>query len=205
MNSQLVTQLVVILVAAGALGAVLFVTRKRRKKPAWEELAARTTLTYQPRNYTRSIMTDSLKGVYAGRQLVLQTVRGGGELQTLYTRISVQVNNPADYRLSLTPRNVLTRLVRRLGVRYTPVGDEAFDRRFFTLGRPAELPHAVFASPELRRFFRQARPLDIKLSGNNLQLDIRGYETDIDYLHRCFDLICALAASIEHAALPPGR
>ncbi len=204
MDGQTIAQLAVVVLVVGALGAILITTLRRKPGQGWRELAARTTLTYHPRNFPRGIMTDSLRGIYAGRPLMLQTVRGG-ETQALYTRISVRIDNPANHTLALTPRNVFTRIARWLGVEYTPVGDEAFDRRFFTLGRPAELPHVVFAAPELRRFFRHARPLDIRLLGNDLHLDIRGYEADIGYLHRCFDLICALAAAIERAALPLGR
>lgn len=191
---------VILIVVLGTLVFLLLDPIKR--KDTWQELAASLGLDYEAKNLRKGMFSASLSGEYRGRPLLLNTVRSRNEFQTLYTMIQVPVENPDGNSLSLAQRNIFTEAVRRLGVPYTPTGDDEFDQRFVVLAKPDNFMHTLLGSPYIRQKLLRTRKLEINLNQGDLNFRVRGFVKDIDTLQELFDLINEIADRIEKKALP---
>jgi hypothetical protein len=191
--------LVTIIIILGALIFLLLDPMKR--KDVWQELADTLGMNYEAKNLRKGIHSAKVSGEYRGRSLLLNTVRSVNEFQTLYTQIYVPVENPEGNSLSLTQRNIFTKAVKRLGVPYTPTGDDEFDQRFVVLAKPDKFTRTLLGSPYLRQKILRTRKLEIQLVESNLNFRVRGFVRDIETLRELFDLINEVADRVEKKAL----
>lgn len=189
---------VILFVVLGTLVFLLLDPIKR--KDTWKELADSLDMDYEAKNLRKGMFSAKVSGEYRGRPLLLNTVRSMNEFQTLYTMIQVPVKNPGGNSLSLSQRNIFTEAVKRLGVPYTPTGDDEFDQRFVVLAKPENFIHTLLGSPYIRQKLLRTRKLEINLNQDDLNIRVRGFEKNIDTLHELFDLINEIADRVEKKA-----
>ena len=195
-----VISVVTIVIISGVLLYLLI--DPRHKKGGWKELAASMGMHYEDQDLPKGILSAEVRGEYRGRSLILNTIRSGTELRTLYTQIQVPVANPKGHSLSLTRRNIFTEIVRRLGVPYTPTGDNDFDRQFVVLTKPSLDTNDFLGSSYLRKKLLRAPKLDVRLKGSKLNFRVRGFVNDHETLRELFDLITDVAESVDQDKQP---
>jgi hypothetical protein len=171
-----------------------YATRRARLR-AWEELARRTGLAFEPGGY---FTTPTLTGSYRGHQITLDTFkRSSGRSSTTYTRIVVFVNNQESIYLALYEEGVFSKIGKFFGTEDVQVGDEEVDRRFIIKSRPETFAARVFTSINLRGQLLKARHVNIEIDGREIYLEERGDLTDADYIQFLFDLLSELADFVE--------
>ncbi len=193
-----------LLVLVGVLILLFIRSGKDTRQDSWKAFAEATQLNFAPQDIKDGRLSATVKGSYCGRDVTLETYRGGGELQTLYTRILLPIDNPTGKYLSVAKKNIFTQIVSRMGVEYVETGDHAFDRKYVVHSRPRGLVSAVFGSFSLRRRLIEARSMEINLVENSLQIAIRGFVNDVETLKTLINIICEMADSVDRAIEEPG-
>ncbi|MCC7359700.1 MAG: hypothetical protein IT317_09495 [Anaerolineales bacterium] len=158
---------------------------------AWQWLAARTGLTYEPGPYSAS---PRLVGAYRGRALTLNLSANAGRLSRTFTRLHLALRHPVPGRLSLARRGGLAALWPR------PADD--FPGRYRVVAEPQTLGQAVLASASLKRKLLQAQ-VRIELDPDGLRLLAPGLLADPEYLAFLFDLLSETARLLENAQPRP--
>jgi hypothetical protein len=186
-----------ILLIAFGVGMAFYVFGRGSREEAWKKLANELNLKYEERDFRKGRLSTTISGIYRGKELLIQTIRKGGEVQALYTEICLPVQtSPNDYLL-LTPNDLSTRAVKLLGVKYAQVGDGEFDRRFAFRCRPEGLAAGLFKSAYLRQRLMKMRRLSIAIERGELKFDIKGMEKDFEALRGYLDLIYDVAEAAE--------
>lgn len=194
MTSSIIA-IVTILLILGML--IYLIIDPGKKKDAWKELADSLGMDYEDQDIRKGMLSAKVSGEYRGRFLLLNTIRSGNELQTLYTQIQVPVNNPQGNSLSLTQRNIFTEIVKRLGVPYKSTGDEEFDKRFAVVANPDSLIRNLLGSSYLRQKLLRTHKLDVQLVEENLKFRVRGFVRNAETMRELFDLINEFAERVD--------
>jgi hypothetical protein len=179
---------VVIIASLIAAGLV----RHRAQLRRYRAIAARAGLSV-----TSSIVNPSrVHGTYAGRQLAMTTTspRSTAFFRKTWTRVSVDVRNPASVALRLRRRDVIDRLLR-LG--NAPVGDKPFDQRFLILSRDPGYVMMIFGDRSVRDGLMRADIQGIHLIGSSLQLFYRREERDPEHAVQLFDAATRVAEEVD--------
>lgn len=179
---------VVIIAAILAVGVALHRARLRR----YRAIAARTGLAVTP----GIVHASQVHGTYGGRQLVMTTAspRPRGFFRHTWTRVFVQIQNPAFVAFRLRRRDVFDRLLR-LG--NAPVNDADFDRRFVILsGGPRWVP-LVFGAQTVREALVAADVQAVRLTSSWLEVFSRREERSPDHAVLLFDATVRLADAID--------
>jgi hypothetical protein len=184
---------------------------------AWTDLAHQTGLALIPGSVSRLGIHSppSLAGEYRGHKvsvskIVQHQAAGETSIPAVYTRISIQVTNPGDFRLSLDPRLGLV-------VRRAVTGDAEFDRRYKVKGHPPEFQRSAIGLLVNRRDLLIRRPRQvilltdsplawrswsrpsIRLQGSDLSCFQSGVPTEVDHQILVLNLLCDLALLVEGA------
>jgi hypothetical protein len=162
----------------------------------WPELASRTGLSYEPPVGAWSNRRQAqVAGKYRGYELKLDVTKViPGAVDDGIATYNTRVVLSPPYRVSGTLALQSKWLFSREGLK---IGDEQFDRRFVIESQPKDFVARVFASPELRRRFLQAKPRQFKLSALGLRLETKGIESDVNSLHGLLDLACDVADTVK--------
>lgn len=179
---------VVIIAAMVAVG----IMRRRAQLRRYRAIAARTGLAVKP----GIINPSQVHGTYSGRQVLLTTAsaRPAGVLRRPWTRVFVEVRNPASVALRLRRRDVIDRLLR-LG--NAPVGDAEFDRRFLILSREPGYVMMIFADRAVRDAVLRADVQAVRLAGSWLEVFYRREERSPEHATLLFDATVRLADAID--------
>ena len=180
---------VVLIGAIVAIGASLHRARLRR----YRAIAARAGLAVK----SGVVNPSQVYGVYAGRRLMMRTTMPRSSLtffRKTWTRIFVDVRNPAFVALRLRRRDVIDRLLR-LG--NAPVGDAEFDRRFMILSRQPGYVMMIFGDRSLRERMLEANIQGVHLVSSSLEVFYGREERSPEHAMLLFDATVALADSID--------
>lgn len=165
---------------------------------AWEELAARLGMAYTPGNLFGKGL--SLSGSYRGQQITADifTRYTGSKLRT-YTRIVLFLKQAAPLDLEIYSENLFNKVGKLLRSQDIHTGDEEIDRRFIIKGQPEEDVKRLLLAYDLRQKLAEAPALHLKLHGQEIYYEKRGFETNENKLLALFDLMTGLAGEIERA------
>ena len=173
------------LVAAG-------ISRHRAQLRRYRAIAARAGLSVK----STIVNPSQVHGTYAGRQLAMTTTspRSATFFRKTWTRVAVDVRNPASVALRLRRRDVIDRLLR-LG--NAPVGDRDFDQRFLVLSRDPGYVMMIFSDRTVRDMLVRADIQGIHLIGSSLDVFYRREERDPEHAALLFDAATRLAEEID--------
>jgi hypothetical protein len=185
---------------------------------AWTDLARQTGLVFTPGTVSRLGIHSppSLAGEYRGHRVAVSKIvqhqaAGESTIPAVYTRISIQVDNPGNFSFSLDP--MLLGLFRR--GRASATGDAEFDRRFRVKGHPPEFKRSATGLLVNRRDLLIRRPREvimltdsplawrswgrpsIRLQGSDLSCFQSGVPTEVDHQIAVLNLLCDLAGQVE--------
>lgn len=195
--SALLPVLLCLLTAAFFVGvSVLGYLRGQQRNTAWQELAARNGLQFEPGSM---LSYPSVSGRYRGRNLLLKNIRRtrGKQRSRTYTRLTLSLDNRANVRFGLYDQDAFSGLFTALGAQDVRTGDETVDRRFVIKSQPEEFARRLFASPGLRERLLQVRPMNLTLQGNELTFEQQDVLSDADQLQFLFDLLADVADKVE--------
>jgi hypothetical protein len=191
---QLAAMLLLVLIGIGVL--ILFAgfdyLRRRARQQMWSELAARTSLTFEPGGVLSPMR---ITGTYRGHLLTLDTFTQ----RNTYTRIILSVNNPSALTLAIYDGNVLSKIGKALGKQGIQVGDDELDQRFTFKGQPETVIVGLLTSISLRQKLLEAGSLHVDVKDRELHFEQRGEESNADRLQFLFDLLGDLAEAIDRA------
>ncbi len=190
---SLLVVLFVVVVFVLALGGSYYSLQSRRR--AWNELANRTGLTFEPGSFWR---TPTVTGTYRGHALTLDTfTRDSGHSSTRDTRIILFVNNRANLYLALYEKTIVSKISKFLGMQDIQVGDDEFDRRFMIKGRPEDNVMRLLGDSALHTKIMDARSFNVEVDGRELHFEERYVNLDLDYVQSLFDLLTDIAVGVE--------
>lgn len=178
-------------VIIGAIVAVgVWLHRGRLER--YRAIAARTGLSVK----SGIVNPSQVHGSYAGRQLTMSITSGRPEglLRRPWTRVQVDLRNPAQVALRLRRRDVFDRLLR-LG--NAPAGDVDFDRRFLTLSRDPAYVMMIFGDSTLREAMLSADIQGVRLVGPILEVFYRRDVRSPEHAVLLFDAAVRLADAID--------
>lgn len=182
--------------ALGILGAVMGYLRSQTRNAAWQELATRNGLQFEPGGF---MTYPRLSGVYRGHSLLLTNFRRthGRRNSTTYTRLTLSLDNRANIQFGLYGENMLSGLGKAFGMQDVRIGDETVDRRFVIQSQPEQFAAALFASAGLRERLLQTRSLYLTVKGSELIGQEIGMLTEAEYLQFLFDLLADVAERVD--------
>jgi len=190
------------MLALTSLGLLLLVAAflylwlgKRSIEQAWQELAARSGLSYRAGGILKYPI---LHGSYRNRQTTLDihTHTPGSDYKSgnfPYTRLHININNPARSRLIIQEKHRLPSFLQAT----TPSGDPAVDLKFSIICEPTDLVFKVFKNSGLRERILAAHSFGLEISNQSLIFESRGVEKDVDYLLGVLELTSDIANLIE--------
>ncbi len=181
------------MVVVALVGSYLVLQSRRR---AWEELAARLGLTFTPGNWIGRGM--SVSGTYRSQHITLDKfTRRTGKNSTTYTRVVLFLKQPAQIELVIYTEGLFSKIGKLLGMKDIQTGDEAIDQRYIIKGQPENSIASLLASYDLRQKLVEAPALHIKVQGQEIYYEKRGFIRDENNLVALFDLITSLASGID--------
>ena len=188
----------IILLILGIIAVVIIINyvilASRRR--VWEELAARLGLTYAPGNWLGSGL--SISGTYHNQHLTLDKfTRSTGKNSTTYTRIVLILKQPTRLELVITTEGLFSRIGKLLGAKEIQTGDEALDQRYIIKGQPENMIASLLQSYDLRQKLVEAPSLHIKVQGQEIYYEKRGFNKDENNLIALLDLMTSLAGGID--------
>ena len=192
-----VETLVLFAVVALVVVAVVFsylVLQSRRR--AWEELAARLGLTFEPGNWIGRGM--SISGTYRSQHITLDKfTRRTGKNATTYTRVVLFLKQPSQIEMEIYTEGLFSKIGKLLGMKEIQTGDEVLDQRYIIKGQPENGIAGLLASYDVRQKLAEAPALHIKVHGQEIYYEKRGFAKDENNLIALFDLITSLASGID--------
>jgi hypothetical protein len=167
------------------------------QRSAWEELATRLGLTFDPGNFFGHGM--SISGTYRSQHLTLDKfTRRTGKSQITYTRIVLFLKQPTQLELMVTTEGLFSKIGKLFGMKEIQTGDEALDQRYIIKGQPENMVISLLQSYDVRQKLVEAPSLHIKVQGQEIYYEKRGFNGDENNLIALFDLMTGLAGGIEH-------
>jgi hypothetical protein len=193
------TLLFIAAVTLGALVVLLPLLLRLIQVRAWSALAAQLGLAINRKGPLG--WSVWLQGEYRGYPVIMDTYTTGvGKRRHTFTRIIMQVSNPAGLRLWLSREGLLTKAAQAVGGKDIQVGDAELDKRLTIRGEPEEAVRRVLSAEALRQPLISAAKLDVELwGGEELVYRLRGVETNGERLRAAFDLLAALATEVGRA------
>lgn len=177
-----------------ALVISYLVLQSRRR--AWEELAARLGLTFAPGNWIGRGM--SISGTYRSQHITLDKfTRRTGKSSTTYTRVVLFLKQPSQIEMMIYTEGLFSKIGKLLGMKEMQTGDEALDQRYIIKGQPENMIASLLASYDVRQKLVEAPALHIKVQGQEVYYEKRGFAKDENNLIALFDLITSLASGID--------
>lgn len=185
-------------VALGALTVLLLLLLPLIQVRAWSALAARLGLTVNRKGPLG--WSVWLQGEYQGHPVIMDTyTRRVGKRRSTFTRIIMQVSNPAGLRLELAREGLLEKAAQAVFGKDIQVGDAELDKRLTIRGEPEEAVRRVLSAEALRQPLLSAAKLDVRLEGEELIYRLPGVEKNGERLRAAFDLLAALATEVGRA------
>ncbi len=180
-----------------ALSFAIAYFSQQRISRAWGELAERAGLTCEARGFLQS---PRVSGVYRGRPLVLDTyTTGSGRNRTTYTRITLDVRNPANGSFALYNETVFSKIGKVLGMQDIQTGDEELDKHYIIKGQPPSFTLSVLNSIGVRQKLQQIRSINVQLSGDDLRFVQIGVLTNVEQLQSVIDFLGDVAEIVDRA------
>ncbi|HXF85960.1 MAG TPA: hypothetical protein VNK49_11290 [Anaerolineales bacterium] len=178
------------------LAAIMGYLSSQKRDAAWQELAARNGLRFEPGGM---FSYPSLSGLYRGHNLWLRNIRRthGKKHARTYTRLVLSLNNRANIRFGLYDEDIFSGVIKALGVQDVRTGDETVDERFMIKSQPETFAPSLFASASLRERLLRVKPMNLTLEGNELVFEQNGMLTDTEQLQFLFDLLVDVADRVE--------
>ncbi len=187
--------LLIVLGFAALTVVIVYLTIVTRRQ-AWSQLAERANLQFNRGNFVSHGL--SVSGVYQGHNLTLDTFsRSAGRSSATYTRIVLNLNQPANLDLTLSTEGLFSKVGKLLGMQDIQAGDEALDQRYMIKGQPENLVLSVLQSYDLRQRLLEAPSLYLHVHGQQVYYEKRGFERNENNLIALFDLMNSLAAAVE--------
>jgi len=173
-----------------------FLRRRPQPEHAWKVFATRTGLTFSVgKGYAKELVT----GQFRGRTLRLEYIDHLNPFgaDTLGTRMTLAVKNPA--RLSLTAETGagIGKLGRVFGVPEVKLGDEALDGKYTFRSQPASLASQILLTPALRQQLLETAQVKLALDGETLQEDSLELIHDYDALVKLANWLSDVADVLE--------
>lgn len=177
--------------------AVLGYLRSQKRNAAWQELASRNGLRFEPGGM---LSYPSVSGMYRGRNLLLKNIRRshGKKNSKTYTRLVISLENHAGVQFGLYEENVLSGLGQALGMQDVRTGDETVDKRFIIKSQPEEFALRLFTSPGLRERLLQIQPINLTIKDNELTFEQRGMLSDVDRLQFLLHVLTEVAEHVDN-------
>ena len=183
-------------IALVVLALVASYLNLQSRRRAWEELAARLGLTFASGNWLGSGM--SISGTYRSQHLTLDKfTRRTGKNSTTYTRIVLFLNQPTQLELDIYTEGLFSKIGKVFGMKEIQTGDEALDQRYIIKGQPEPMIASLLQSYDLRQKLVEAPTLHIKVQGQEIYYEKRGFIRDENNLIALLDLITSLAGGID--------
>ena len=177
-----------------ALVASYLILQSRRR--AWEELAARVGLSFAPGNWLGLGM--SISGTYRSQYITLDKfTRSTGKNSTTYTRIVLRLSQPTQLELLIYTEGIFSKIGKLFGMKEIQTGDEVIDQRYIIKGQPEPMIASLLQSYDLRQKLVEAPALHIKVQGQEIYYEKRGFNKDENSLIALFDLLASLAGGID--------
>jgi hypothetical protein len=173
-----------------------FLRRRPRAEHAWQVFATRTGLTFSVgKGYAKELVT----GQFRGRALRLEYIDHINPFgaDTLGTRLSLAVKNPARLGLTAETGAGIGKLGSVFGVAEVKLGDEALDRKYTFRSQPASLASQILLIPTIRQQLLEAAQVKLALDGENLQEDTLETIEDFDTLVKLANWLSDVADVLE--------
>lgn len=191
--------------------------REKELEIIWSELARQTGLTYIPgkRSFPSHIfphLYGEYRGRYVSMSLEIEGSRDEYDISRVFTKIALQVINPAHLSLEISEKWLLT---RRIWKKEILSGNSEFDQRFRVTGKPPEFVQRAINMPDLQNILlldesqskimkaayalswaSSSRPT-ITLKGWDLVCLVHGVLTLVDVQIAMLNMLCDLADLAE--------
>jgi hypothetical protein len=116
---------------------------------------------------------------------------------TLGTRLSLAIKNPARLGLTAETGAGIGKLGSVFGVAEVKLGDEALDRKYTFRSQPASLAPQILLSPAIRQQLLDATQVKLALDGETLQEDSLETIEDFDTLIKLANWLSDIADVLE--------
>lgn len=198
--------IVLVLIAVGIV-VLLASMRLRAQVRAWSELAAQLGLACNRKGRPQSPVW--LQGEYKGHPVIMDTYMESRHYQSqgrrkstvdTFTRIIMEVSNPAGLRLTLSKEGASAKVAQGIGGRDIQIGDSELDKRLAIKGEPEDAVRRLLTSEALRQPLLSAAKLDLRLEGGELTYRLPGVEKNQERLRSAFDLFGAMATEVARTA-----
>ncbi len=198
MPDIVVLLLVLVIFVFVAIAVVLGIRSRQMLVSAWQEMAARTGLSFEDRGWFRN---PGISGLYRGRMAAFSIfVRRHGRSSTTYMRVTTSVQVVSGAYLQLTRQGFLSKVGEALGAQDVQIGDAAFDEHFIVKSRPESFAIDLFYARDMLRQNLQplkAHGLRITLEGGMINYQQIGVLREAVALQSLLDLLCDLAEAVE--------
>jgi len=149
------------------LAAILAIglLRHRARLRRFRAIAARMNLSVKP----GLVRPSTVHGAFGGRSLEMRLSSPQREtiVRKNWTRVAIDVKNPASLGLHMRPQDAVDRMMRLPDV---TVGDAEFDRRFLLRSSETALVRMLFADRGLRESILRANINTVRLFGSPLEV-----------------------------------
>jgi len=202
----IVVAVVLVLVVVGIV-VLIASMRLRAQVRAWSELASQLGLACNRKG--RPGAPVWLQGEYSGHPVIMDTYnkshhyRSSGQNRTTvdtFTRITMEVRNPAGLSLELLKEGAFAKITQRLSAKDIQTGDAELDERLAIRGEPEDAVRRLLTAEALRPLLLSAAKLDLSLAQGEISYQQPGVEKDKERLRSTFDLLAALATEVERAS-----
>jgi len=169
---------------------------KREQETAWEKLASRTGLTYEPGAFIkRPYLVGEFQNIPMRIDIHFHTTGFKSSLSSFpYTCLRIALQNHHNMSFSIKEKHRMP-LFAKAGA---PIRDPEVDARFSIRSEPPWLASEFFGYTNLRQSFLSARSFEIQLAGDELCFEEPGIDKDVDYLIWLLHLLCEVATFIEN-------
>ena len=184
------------LIISGLVG--IGIVRRRARLHRYRSIAARTGLSVTP----GIVNPSQVHGTYRGRTLVMTTASTRPtwfSWHRTWTRVIVNVDNPALVGMRIRRKDVLDRLMRLDTIRS---GDREFDRRYLVLSRDAGAAMRILSDPALRSSLVHADVNTVRLYNTSAHVFYARDERNPEHAERLFDASVRLAAAVDAIRYP---
>lgn len=185
---------VVIITLWLGIGLALHRARLRR----YRAVAARTGLSVKP----GIVNPSQVHGTYRGRTLMMTTASPRPtwfSWRRTWTRVTVNVQNPAFVGMRIRRKDVLDRLLRLDKIR---IGDREFDRRFLVLSRDAGAAMRILSDPALRSSLLHADVNTVRLFNESAHVLYARDERNPEHAEKLFEASVRLADAVDAIRYP---
>jgi hypothetical protein len=184
-----------VIVVAAIFGVTLMLRQARLNR--WRAIAEHSGLRLDSKTIVHS---PEVVGEYRGRRLVMTTAsrrKGSWTFRKTWTRVTVEVKNPALIGLRMYRQDALDTLLTSVGLPDIRIGDETFDRRFIIRTDDKETATELLRDATLRADLVRAEVNRVEMFGTTMDAYYARDERDVAHAELLFTTVTRLADAID--------